>query len=338
MKNVNYGESYNYKKKSNLKKKLENFFRITRQKGRENLTVMFIPHSETKIMNFQISYAALIFALFVVISLTAGGLYLITERNTMVTENENISRDLLAVHSDAEGMRYEIDPLRKTADKLKQVTDKFQIVIGNRGKLKDRVPGNDMGKGGIENKNNESSNKKAEGNLQGIELKRLNTKFGLIVNKLKGINTTIEGYRGMLNDMPSIFPVLGSSMGRGYITSHFGWRRDPFTQKLTEHHGVDIVNLIGTPIVATATGIIKFAQRGGGRGLFVEIEHKFGYNTQYLHMSAIKVQKGDLVKKGQIIGNLGNTGRSTGPHLHYEVRLNNKSIDPAPFTTLDRFW
>ncbi len=336
MKNVNYGASYNYKKKSNFKLKLENFFRTIRQKGRENLTVMFIPHSETKIMNFQISYAALLFALFIIGSITAGGLYLITERNTMETKNEKISKDLLTVHSYAEGMRVEIDPLRKTANKLKEVTDNFQMVIGNRGKLEATTPGKDEGMGGPET-NEKVLPKKDNSNLQEIELKRLNTRFGFIVNKLKGLNTSIEGYRGMLNDMPSIFPVLGSSLGRGYITSHFGWRRDPFTTKLTEHHGVDIVNLIGTPIVATAAGIVKNAQRGGGRGLFVEIDHKFGYTTQYLHMSAIRVRVGDQVRKGQVIGNLGNTGRSTGPHLHYEVRVNGTPIDPSPFTRLDKF-
>ncbi|HEO64776.1 MAG TPA: M23 family metallopeptidase, partial [Spirochaetes bacterium] len=274
MKNANYGASYNYKKKSTFKIKLENFFRAIRQKGRENLTVMFIPHSETKIMNFQISYAALIFAIFIIGSITVGGLYLITERNSMETKNEKISKDLLTVHSYAEGMRIEIDPLRKTANKLKEVTDNFQMVIGNREKLKTTTPGKDEGMGGPEIHEKVLPNKE-DSNPQEIELKRLNTKFGFIANRLKGLNTTIEGFKGMLNDMPSIFPVLGSSMGRGYITSHFGWRRDPFTNRLTEHHGVDIVNLIGTPIVATAEGIVKNAQRGGGRGLFVEIEHKF---------------------------------------------------------------
>ncbi len=337
MKNANYGASYNYKKKSTFKIKLENFFRAIRQKGRENLTVMFIPHSETKIMNFQISYAALIFAIFIIGSITVGGLYLITERNSMETKNEKISKDLLTVHSYAEGMRIEIDPLRKTANKLKEVTDNFQMVIGNREKLKTTTPGKDEGMGGPEIHEKVLPNKE-DSNPQEIELKRLNTKFGFIANRLKGLNTTIEGFKGMLNDMPSIFPVLGSSMGRGYITSHFGWRRDPFTNRLTEHHGVDIVNLIGTPIVATAEGIVKNAQRGGGRGLFVEIEHKFGYTTQYLHMSAIKVRVGDQVRKGQVIGNLGNTGRSTGPHLHYEVRINKIPIDPSPFTRLDKFW
>jgi murein DD-endopeptidase MepM/ murein hydrolase activator NlpD len=121
--------------------------------------------------------------------------------------------------------------------------------------------------------------------------------------------------------IPLIYPV------RGKITSLYGYRRSPFTGRPEFHEGVDI-RVDGDPIVATADGRVKFAGWRGGYGLVVIIDHGNGFETIYGHNSSLKVKSGQLVKRNQVIAIGGNTGHSTGPHLHYEVRKNGKPINP----------
>ncbi len=121
---------------------------------------------------------------------------------------------------------------------------------------------------------------------------------------------------------------------RGRITSRFGWRKDPFTGKRAFHYGVDISAPVGTPVRAAASGMVIYAGWYGGYGNVVIIKHSLGYTTVYGHLSAIVVNPGQVVKKGQIIGAVGNTGRSTGPHLHFEIRKNGRAINPLRFVKL----
>jgi len=129
----------------------------------------------------------------------------------------------------------------------------------------------------------------------------------------------------VLNFTPSIMPV------RGWISSRYGYRVSPFTGRREFHKGVDIVNRRGTPVVATADGRVKFAGYNGGYGRMVVIDHGIGLATKYGHLSKIYVKIGDRVVRGQKIGLVGNSGRSTGPHLHYEVVVNGQSVNPVNY-------
>lgn len=124
---------------------------------------------------------------------------------------------------------------------------------------------------------------------------------------------------------------------KGSITSHFGKRRDPLNNKKAFHTGVDIRGKKGDKIYATADGVVIKAFRNGGYGNYIKISHKNGYTTSFSHMQAYLVKKGEKVARGQLIGLIGNTGRSTGPHLHYEVALNGKPINPYDFMKTDKF-
>jgi murein DD-endopeptidase MepM/ murein hydrolase activator NlpD len=105
----------------------------------------------------------------------------------------------------------------------------------------------------------------------------------------------------------------------------------PFTKELTIHNGVDIAAPTGTPVYAAAAGIVKKAENLEGWGNLVILEHSDGFATAYAHMDAFKVKNGESVTRGQVIGSVGNTGQSTGPHLHYEVRKNGEYLDPAEY-------
>jgi murein DD-endopeptidase MepM/ murein hydrolase activator NlpD len=114
--------------------------------------------------------------------------------------------------------------------------------------------------------------------------------------------------------------------------SGFGYRSDPFNHRSAMHPGLDLAGPIGTPIYATADGTVARAGwNSGGYGNLVEIDHGRGISTRYGHMSAILVREGDRITRGQQIGRMGSTGRSTGSHLHYEVRIDGRAVNPMPF-------
>ncbi len=117
----------------------------------------------------------------------------------------------------------------------------------------------------------------------------------------------------------------------GKISSNYGWRNDPFTGRRAWHTGVDISAPSGRNVVATAEGKVVFTGWNGNYGKCIIVRHQFGYETVYGHLSKILVNTGEVVKKEQIIGQVGSTGRSTGPHLHYEVRRYNDVINPWPY-------
>ena len=116
----------------------------------------------------------------------------------------------------------------------------------------------------------------------------------------------------------------------GTITSPFGWRSNPFGGSPEFHQGLDIAAPSGTTVTAAAGGTVIMAQWYGGYGNYILIDHGGGYSTGYGHLSAIYVSQGQTVQRGQAIGAVGSTGQSTGPHLHFEVRINGKPVDPAP--------
>ena len=127
---------------------------------------------------------------------------------------------------------------------------------------------------------------------------------------------------------PAIYPI---SMQDSRFSSGFGYRYDPFTKKRKLHQGHDFSAEVGTDVIATADGIVTSSRYYGSFGNYIEIDHGNGYATYYGHLSKRAVKKGDHIDRGQYIGKVGNTGRSTAPHLHYEIRYNNKKLDPTNF-------
>ena len=161
-------------------------------------------------------------------------------------------------------------------------------------------------------------------NLEDIYISKIEDRFYANINYWKA--------------KPSRMPL---DIRRGiYISSYYGYRTDPLEDKRRFHNGDDysanrdkVVNWIGTPVKATADGVIEKAQFDTRLGNFIEIDHGYGYTTVYAHMNSLSVKKGEKVKRGQTIGGVGDTGRSTAAHLHYEVKRNNKTLDPRKFYT-----
>ena len=125
---------------------------------------------------------------------------------------------------------------------------------------------------------------------------------------------------------PSIRPLRG-----GFLSSRFGRRMDPFTGRITSHRGVDYFARTGTPVVASADGVITMAKKNGSMGLTIEVNHGNGFKTRYAHLSKLHVRRGQRIKRGETLGAVGNTGKSTGPHLHYEVIFRKQHRDPLHY-------
>ena len=125
--------------------------------------------------------------------------------------------------------------------------------------------------------------------------------------------------------------VKGRPVTWGWMSSEYGQRVDPFTGKVAWHSGVDFAGREDSDVVAVASGVVVFAGKRSGYGLMIEVNHGDGYATRYAHHKEARVTTGEVVKKGQVIAVMGSTGRSTGPHVHFEVLKNGKTQDPARF-------
>jgi murein DD-endopeptidase MepM/ murein hydrolase activator NlpD len=153
--------------------------------------------------------------------------------------------------------------------------------------------------------------------------------FGLLRELLQGlesrlssVRTDVEKRSALAAATPSIWPA------HGWLSSRVGARQDPITGESDYHEGLDISADRGTPVYATADGVVRLAGREGGYGNLVILDHEYGLETRYGHLSRFLVREGASVKRGDIIGLVGSTGRSTGSHLHYEVRVNGRLLNP----------
>jgi murein DD-endopeptidase MepM/ murein hydrolase activator NlpD len=154
----------------------------------------------------------------------------------------------------------------------------------------------------------------------------LNEQMTALTDDLSLAIDLVADYQETLRVTPSIWPTTSYR-----VTSNYGYRKDPFTYRTSFHGGIDIAGNYGDPIYAAADGVVLKAGYDRGKGNYVEINHGRGIRTVYMHLSKRSVLSGEQVSKGDTIGKLGSTGRSTGPHLHYEVLKNGSPINPAPY-------
>ena len=158
--------------------------------------------------------------------------------------------------------------------------------------------------------------------------------FGVLKNVLQGLESRlryvrrdVERQEQLAAATPSIWPA------HGWLTGTFGGRSDPFTGEPGFHQGIDISTEKGKPVIATADGIVESASYTGDYGNLIVLRHDFGLSTRYGHLSTFNVKPGESVKRGDVIGYVGSTGRSTGAHLHYEILANGKLLNPLQLLT-----
>ncbi len=157
-------------------------------------------------------------------------------------------------------------------------------------------------------------------------MQHVSSRLSNLDTQLAAIDYLLQGTREEKNARPHAWPSEG-----GWLSSHYGLRADPFTGESAVHRGVDIANRFGAPVLATSRGVVTFAGKMKDFGYMVDVEHGYGYKTRYGHLSSLAVKVGDEISDNQLIGRVGSSGRSTGPHLHYEVHRNGRSLNPSNF-------
>lgn len=167
-------------------------------------------------------------------------------------------------------------------------------------------------------------------NSMSAQLNNLSLRMAFQVKSFGAIENMVKNKEKLLAAIPSIQPISNRTLNR--VSSGFGYRIDPVYKDRRLHPGLDFTAPVGTPIYAAADGVVKDAGfNTGGYGNRVVVNHGFGYETLYAHMVRIKARVGTKVKRGEVIGYVGSTGKSTGPHLHYEVHKNGIQLDPIYF-------
>lgn len=251
-------------------------------------------------------------AVLVVARLLAGGMTAAAMAQTL-EENRQLRSALTRIGDKLEDLRGQLRALAAKDDQLRLLADLPRIDPDTR----------EVGVGGIYNPPSEGGD---DPRRLLYDLDKLEREVRLQFKSFSEIERQFAQNRDLLAHTPSIRPCEG-----GYISSGFGRRRDPFTGRQTPHNGIDISVERGTPVAATADGRVVFAKRTPGLGLLVIIDHGYGFRTAYGHLSSIKVYKDQTVQRGQKIGEVGNTGRSTAPHLHYEVHVLDSPVDPLDY-------
>jgi murein DD-endopeptidase MepM/ murein hydrolase activator NlpD len=156
-------------------------------------------------------------------------------------------------------------------------------------------------------------------------IKEANKESDLLAQRIYSLSSAWQRELSIVQSLPLQSPVLIEH----HISSDYGLRSDPFTGEASRHEGIDFVAVYGAPVVASAPGKVVLAQFFGPYGRTVDIDHGRGFTSRYAHLSDIHVSIGDWVNTGDLLGALGNTGRSTGPHLHFEVRYEGRPINPV---------
>lgn len=209
----------------------------------------------------------------------------------------------------------QVAALREMDSKLIETQTKLRSALAETGLNIDRMAASATLEGGT------------GGPFVPVKLDQSAGSFGMAISEIQPKLAALVRLRGVVSQMPLARPMSGDHD----FTSNFGYRTDPFTRGLAMHTGVDFRAETGSPILATGPGKVVAAEYNGGYGNMVEIEHTNGLSTRYAHMSAIAVTVGQTVKAGAVLGRVGSTGRSTGPHLHYETRINEEPVDPTRF-------
>ena len=282
--------------------------------GKKIHTIILVPHARARLRKWRVSDRQITITVALLVTLTLAAAFFTWGYLSQTVDSAEIERlrneneQLRSVNSSFE------TSVRDLQDKLAAYEDRtleLAIVAG----LDPTAAGGEAGLGG--------------GETEPPSLDEIADRTERLDGTLDDVEAELQERLRWISSTPAITPA------KGILTSGFGNRRDPFHRGRAFHGGLDIAAAPGAPVHATADGVVTLAGRNGGLGKAVFLSHGYGLATRYGHMSSLEVKAGQKVQRGDVIGYVGNTGRSTGYHLHYEVHLDGKAVNPAAYL-LDR--
>ncbi len=296
------------------------------------LSIVLVPHSSShvKVFKFTSFYAKIIVCVLILTSVfVAGGLYI----SKMLDENKALKQNIDDLYSTNTQQRKLIDVKTDEVAKLKEDSAIFNEIVND--KIEE-----------FTNSFNQITDDYIEERSTKTDRSGDRTETGF-TNDMRGLKDTLDGLSMLysrssdapIGDLSSAEAKIEAFMGTvptlwpasGRLTDEFGYRSDPFTRRKKFHAGIDIGANYGVKIKAAASGKVIFAEYTAGTGRTVKISHARGITTVYGHASSILVEKGQTVEKGDVIAKVGSSGRSTGPHLHFEVLLYGTAVDPLKY-------
>ncbi len=299
--------------------------------GNQRFTVMLIPHSERRTYHLQLSVFTSLFLVTLLIVVIFAFLALSTHftvtNERMAAANRSLTASELALEAvgdEAIALQGSIREFRVLLDHLQRtlsaenVTAGAALRHGGDGDLaafvsRPTVPGDDESAGAT-------------------ALRQLSAALDAAMTPLTELSDTVAAQRALLIDVPTLWPVRD---GGGYVSFRFGPQRHPFTGAFYIHRGIDIAMHRGAEVVAAGNGTVqRVAYERYNLGNVIEIGHRYGFVTRYGHLDRVLVEAGQRVQRGQVIGLMGSTGLSTGPHVHYEVSIGGQLRNPEEFLTV----
>ena len=306
------------------------FFRAIGRTVTRRYTVVLVPHSEKKVYNLHVSVLS-VCCFFLILAGILGTFlwYGISYRTTRGTLLDKDSR-LKDTQASLDQIRDEVNHL------LREIKNFEPVLMSTVSALGADVVG--AGKTSMASAGDLSSffdiKESPSGTIHEVEdLKRFSEFLSSATPRIKEIGSLLNSQSALLTEIPSIWPIRGTF---AHISMKFGPNENPFTGQYYIHKGIDLSTYRqGDPIVATANGqvvTVEFDQNGFGNN--VVIQHNYGFYTRYAHMLSFRVHAGQRVQQGEVIGYIGNTGLSTGPHVHYEVHIGSEVRDPLNYMNI----
>lgn len=297
----------------------------------KHYTIIIVPDGSPKTRRLRVprwlfTRTLMLFGLLLTAGVFAGLHYY--EALDDLSENQALRAENVRLRSDLKRVRERVANISATLDRVEHFDQKLRAIA----RLSDPERHLAIGPVGMPDADEKDSPSARAMLADPIDPKVLANKLDRLESaaerqesSLQELEIYFEKQNTLLASMPSIWPA------RGWVTSDFGQRVDPFTAERIMHRGLDIGAAHGTPVKAPSDGLVIFAGVDGGYGKVLVLDHGYGVKTRYAHLSEIAVKAGDHIKRGERIGAIGNTGRSTGPHLHYEVRINGVPENPRKF-------
>lgn len=281
-------------------------------------TIIFVPHARAKFRKLKVSHRTLLSVVSLVTSSLCLSAFFSVQYFTSLSQTHELSklkRENHDLQNANEQFSRSVETLRTQLHTIEEKTRKLAI-IAEVTTLDESAQG---GVGGIRQTEDPLTSRYRD------EVDQMNFRSRRIASDLSLLERKFVQKSQMLASTPSIVPV------RGILTDGFGGRSDPFTGEKGSHGAVDISSAAGQPVRAPADGIVVKADWANGYGNVVYVSHGYGLSTRYGHLAKFNARPGQKVKRGDVIGFVGSTGRSTGPHLHYEVRMNGNPVNPLEY-------
>jgi murein DD-endopeptidase MepM/ murein hydrolase activator NlpD len=289
-------------------------------------TVVFVPHSEKKVYNLHITVLSMCCFLLIVAGVIGAFIWYGTSyssaRHTLISKDGRLKN----AQASLDQLRDEVAVVSKEARRFEAALTQVLSVLGEN--YKDKTPSALGDLSSILD-----IRERPDGLLhEADDLKHLSSYLAKAVVPIQEIGAMLNSQIALLTEIPSIWPIKG---GQGHISMPFGQNENPFTGQYYIHKGIDLSTYrSGDPVVVTADGQIATIDYTEDFGNYVIVRHKHGYFTRYAHLLSSRVKIGQKVQQGEVIGYVGNTGLSTGPHLHYEVHIGADVVDPYKYINI----